>query len=75
MGMKKIRPFWRVLIAVLADVIFVLAIGYQAIPTNAFYFRVTASALTPGNILTGLVALYLTVVAISGRWWPFKRSH
>jgi hypothetical protein len=72
--MKKITPFWRVLIALLADVIFVLSIGYQATRTNSYYFRITASALTPGNILAGLVVLYLSVVAISGRWWPFKRD-
>lgn len=72
--MKKISPFWRILIAVLADVILVLSIGYHATRTNEFYFRITASALTPGNILVGLVVLYLTVVAISGRWWPFKRG-
>ena len=74
MGMKKIRPFWRVLIAVLADVIFILGIGYQATRTNAYYFRITASVLTPGNILAGIVVLYLSVVAIYGRWWPFKRG-
>jgi uncharacterized membrane protein len=74
MGMKKIRPFWRVVIVVLADLIFVLSIGYQVTRTNAYYFRITSSALTPGNILAGLAVLYLSVVAISGRWWPFKRD-
>jgi hypothetical protein len=74
MGMKKIRPFWRVVIVVLADLIFVLSIGYQVTRTNAYYFRITASALNPGNILAGLAVLYLSVVAISGRWWPFKRD-
>jgi hypothetical protein len=72
--MKKIRLLWRILIAVLADVIFVLAIGYHATRTNDYFFRITASALTPGNILAGLIVLYLSVVAISGRWWPFKRG-
>jgi hypothetical protein len=70
--MKKIRPFWRVLIALLADVIFVLSLGYQASRTNSYYFRIMASALTPGNILAGFVVLYLSIVAISGRWWPFN---
>lgn len=70
--MKKIRPFRRILIALLADAIFVLYIGYHAARTDSHYFRITASALTPGNILAGLVVLYLSVVAISGRWWPFK---
>lgn len=72
--MKKIKPFWRVLVALLADAIFVLYIGYHAARTNSHYFRITASSLTPGNILAGLVVVYLSVVAISGRWWPFKRG-
>jgi hypothetical protein len=72
--MKRLRPLWRVLIAVLADVILVLSIGFHAARTNDFYFRITASTLTPGNILAGLVFLYLNVVAISGWWWPFKRG-
>ena len=58
----------------LADVIFVLSIGYQATRTHDFYFRITAAVLTPCNILAGLVVLYLSVVAISGRWWPFKHG-
>ena len=72
--MKKIRPFWRILIGVLADLIVVFSIGYHGTLTNGYYFRITASTLTPGNILAGLVVFYLSVVAISGRWWPFKRG-
>lgn len=72
--MKKIGPFWRVLIALLADVAFVLGIGHQATRTGSFSFRITSSMLTPGNLVAGLVVLYLSVVAVSGRWWPFRRD-
>ena len=74
-SMKKIRSLWRLLIALLAILICVLSIGgYQATRAiNSYYFHTTTSALTLGNLFAGLVVLYLSIVALSGRWWPFKR--
>ena len=73
--MKKIRPLWRVLIALLAILICILSIGgYQAIrAVNSYYFHTTTSAITLGNLFAGLVVLYLSIVALYGRWWPFRR--
>jgi hypothetical protein len=72
--MGKISRFWRVAIAVLADVICVLAIGGLRVDPgpDSYYFRISGDSLTAGHIVALGVVLYLNVVAISGRWWPRK---
>lgn len=74
--MKKIGRFWRAVIAVVADVILVLSIGgLQADrAAGSYYFRVSTESVTPGRILAWIVVLYLSVVALYGRWWPFNRG-
>jgi hypothetical protein len=70
--MGKIKPVWRVLIVVLELAIYVVGIvGYQAgRGMDAYYLRVSASDLTPRNIVAGIIMLYLGFVVLSGRLWP-----
>jgi flagellar biosynthesis protein FliR len=74
--MRKIGRSWRVAIALLADAICVLAIGGLQVDrdSGSYYLRVSADSLTFGHLLAGIVVLYLSIVAISGRWWPSKRD-
>lgn len=74
--MKKIGRFWRIAIALVADAICVVAIGGLHITRapGSYHFRVSAASLGPGHILALVVVLYLSVVAVSGRWWPFRRG-
>jgi len=70
--MRTLGRSWRIAIAVIADVVFVLAIAGLRVERADGYFRIRADTLTLAHVLAGLVVLYLGLVAISGRWW-FKR--
>lgn len=70
--MRTLGRSWRIAIAVIADVVLVLAIAGLRVERADGYVRIRADTLTPGHVMAGLVVLYLGLVAVSGRWW-FKR--
>ena len=71
---RKIRPLWRLCIGAGAVAgIALLFVNYQiASSINSYYFRDPSVPLRALDILAILLAIYLLLVAISGRWRPLS---
>jgi hypothetical protein len=73
---RKIRPIWRWCIGVAATVgMALMVVNYQvARSINGYYFHDPSVPIKALDIFVSLLASYLLLVAIFGRWRLFPHS-
>jgi len=70
---RRISPLWRLCLgaAATAALAFIFEAHQLVQAINGYYFNKPASLLTAVDMLLTLVAVYLLLVAASGRWRLF----
>lgn len=74
---RIIRPVWRWCLALASLVILILEyVSYEVTRSiNGYYFKDYSSpAFGAAGIAVIVLAIYLLVVAIAGRWLPFRKA-